>query len=98
MTITREQVIEKLKQVVDPELRLDVWTLGLIYDIQINKDDTIFIKMTFTTPFCPYGQMLIDQIKENIMKIPDVKDADIEIVFEPLWQPSEEVKLMLGIA
>ena len=96
--ITKEAVIEKLKTCIDPELRVDVWTLGLIYDIKINDDNSINIKMTFTTPFCPYGQVLIDQIKDNIMKINGVKDVDIEIVFEPLWQPSDEVKLMLGIA
>ena len=96
--ITKEAVIEELKACIDPELRVDVWTLGLIYDIKINDDNSVNIKMTFTTPFCPYGQVLIDQIKDNVMKIPGVKDVDIEIVFEPMWQPSDEVKLMLGIA
>jgi metal-sulfur cluster biosynthetic enzyme len=95
--ITRETVIEKLKSVVDPELRLDVWTLGLIYDIQINTDGVVYIKMTFTTPFCPYGEVLIDQIKDAIGIIEGVKDVSIEITFEPMWQPSDEVKAMLGI-
>ena len=94
--IDKEQVIAKLKQVVDPEIRLDIWTLGLIYDLKI-ENNIVKIKMTFTTPFCPYGEVLIDQIKEQLATIPNVEDVDIEITFEPPWQPSEEVKMMLGI-
>ena len=94
--LSKELVVEKLKLVKDPEIGLDVWTLGLIYKIDIEKD-IVKILMTFTTPFCPYGEILIDTIKEELRKNPDVKDVDIEITFEPMWQPSDEVKAMLGI-
>ena len=95
--INRELVINALMGCVDPELGIDVWTLGLIYDLQIRENDVVYIKMTFTTPFCPYGEILIDQIKEEIAKIEGVKNVDIEITFEPLWQPSDEVKMLLGV-
>lgn len=100
----KERVIDVLKRVDDPELNLDVWTLGLIYELKINKSKKIeekfevYIKMTFTTPLCPYGPMLMDligsAIKEEIKEIDDVK---IEITFEPAWQPSEELKTALGL-
>ncbi|HKZ49560.1 MAG TPA: metal-sulfur cluster assembly factor [Candidatus Nanoarchaeia archaeon] len=94
--ISRDEVIEKLKSVVDPEIRLDVWTLGLIYKIEI-ENDIVKILMTFTTPFCPYGEMLLDQIRDSLSAIKGIKDVEIEITFEPMWQPSEEVKMMLGV-
>ena len=94
--ISRDEVIEKLKSVVDPEIRLDVWTLGLIYKIEI-ENDIVKILMTFTTPFCPYGEMLLDQIRDSLSAIKGIKEVEIEITFEPMWQPSEEVKMMLGV-
>lgn len=95
--MNKEDVIEVLKKVNDPELHIDVWSLELIYNIEI-KEDIVDIKMTFTSPMCPYGPFLVDQIKTKIKEdLKGVKDVKIEVVFKPLWQPSDKVKEILGI-
>ena len=94
-TITKEIVIETLKQCLDPELQLDVWTLGLIYDVKAEKNK-IWVKMTFTTPACPYGPMLIEEIKGRLMGL-GTKNVEIEITFDPPWKPSEDLRAMLGV-
>ena len=94
--ITKEEIIKTLKTCYDPEINVDVHTLGLIYDISINDKD-VKIKMTLTTPFCPYGQFLIDQIKEKIIHNNKAKLVDIELTFDPPWQPSDELRSSLGI-
>lgn len=94
--VTLEEVRQKLKECYDPELQLDVITLGLIYDIKI-IDNKVHIKMTFTTPACPYGPFLLEDIKNKIRKIQNVKDVLIDITFNPPWQPNEELKALLGI-
>jgi metal-sulfur cluster biosynthetic enzyme len=93
--ITKEQAIDALKLCEDPELNIDVWTLGLIYDLDVN-DGKVKIKMTFTTPLCPYGPMLLDTIK---MKLTEhgASNVDLEVVFDPPWKPSEELREMLGV-
>ncbi len=93
---SREEIIETLKKCKDPEIDVDVWTLGLIYDITID-DKNISIKMTFTTPFCPYGPVLVETIKDEIKKLEGVENVVVDIVFEPPWQPSEELRAMLGV-
>ena len=94
--ITEEQAIMVLKTCEDPELNIDVWTLGLIYKMNITKD-VVVLKMTFTTPLCPYGPMLVEQIKSALTHA-GAKNVDIDVVFDPPWKPSEEVKEMLGMA
>lgn len=94
--ISQKEAIDALKQVNDPELKMNVWFLGLIYDVQI-KDDIVSILMTFTTPFCPYGPNLVEEIRERIINA-GAKDVRIELTFEPKWEPSEDVKLALGMA
>ena len=93
---TMQQVIDVLKECMDPEINIDVWTLELIYGIDIDADK-VNIKMTFTTPACPYGPVLIETIKEKLKKAEGVKDVSIQIVFLPPWKPSQEIKAMLGI-
>ena len=93
--ITQEKLIEILKNYKDPEIGIDIWTLGLIYKIEIDHD-YIKITMTFTTPFCPYGPHMLEELKSIITKA-GVKKVEIEIVFDPPWEPSEELKEMLGI-
>ena len=95
MALTKETVIEALKQCYDPEIQIDVWTLGLIYNLDVDNDN-VKIKMTFTTPACPYGPVLIDEIKTKLTSI-GVKAVDIEIVFDPPWKPSEDLRALLGI-
>ncbi len=93
--ITHEKAIEVLKQVNDPELNMDIWFLGLIYNLEV-ENDIVRIDMTFTTPFCPYGPALLDEIKTRLTGA-GAKDVAIELVFEPRWEPSEDVKIALGI-
>jgi len=94
--VTKEQVIEALKECRDPELGLDVWTLGLIYHIGVNRD-VVYIHMTFTAPFCPYGSSLVEMVREKVKAIKGVRDVEIAVVFDPPWKPSEEVRLLLGL-
>ncbi len=94
--ITREQIIDTvLKKYEDPELAVDVWTLGLIYEVVV-ETDAVRIKLTFTSPMCPYGPAMIEDLKTLIMK-EGATSVDIEITFEPPWQPSQELKEMMGM-
>jgi metal-sulfur cluster biosynthetic enzyme len=94
--ITKEQVIDVLKTIEDPELFLDIWFLGLIYSIEI-EEGKVRIEMTFTTPMCPAGPMLVDEVKRKVSAIEGASDVTVTVVFTPPWQPSDEVKGMLGM-
>lgn len=94
--VTRDQVIDVLKTIQDPEIFLDLWFLGLIYNIDI-KEDTIGIEMTFTSPMCPAGPWLVEEVRSNLAKLEGVKSVDVKVVFTPPWEPSEDVKGMLGM-
>ena len=93
---TREQVIEAMKTVKDPEIQVDIWTLGLVYAIDIKDQKTIHVKMTLTTPFCPFGPQIMMDLKAKLMKL-GFKDPNIELVFDPPWEPSDEVRDLLGL-
>ena len=93
----REQIVQMLETIVDPEIGVDIWTMGLVYDIGIQEADTVRILMTFTSPFCPAG----DKIKEEItdaMRLLGFKDVRINITFDPPWQPSAALKAALGMS
>ncbi len=92
----KEELIELLKTCFDPELQIDVWTLGLIYDLRLEAA-TVNVKMTLTTPFCPYGPQLLEEVEGKLMQAEGVKKVNIDLVFDPAWQPSEELRAMLGI-
>jgi metal-sulfur cluster biosynthetic enzyme len=94
---TQDQVIEVIKTIEDPDIFLDIWFLGLIYSININEDK-VAIEMTFTTPLCPSGPQLIAEVKEKVGKLEGVKDVQVTVTFNPPWQPSDEVKSLLGLA
>lgn len=96
--VTKPQITEALKQCYDPELLIDVWTLGLIYDIKIDEAaNKIEITMTFTFPGCPYGPMLVEDITKKLKELSGVKDVKVNVVFEPPWKPSDELRAMLGV-
>ena len=94
--ITREAIIEVLKTVEDPELFLDIWFLGLIYSIDIDQSN-VNIEMTFTTPLCPAGPQIVDEIKTKVKALEEVDEVNVKVVFNPPWEPSDEVKGMLGM-
>lgn len=95
--LTKDDIIQTLKQCHDPELGLDIYTLGLIYDVIV--DDTtgdIAIKMTFTTPLCPFGPLMVDDMKEKL-RAQGAKKIDVHVVFDPPWKPTPEVRTLLGV-
>ncbi|MCC6933105.1 MAG: DUF59 domain-containing protein [Deltaproteobacteria bacterium] len=94
--INRDDVINVLKTVYDPEIYLDLWTLGLIYDVEI-IDNNINIRMTFTSVACPVGPALVDEVKTKVSGISGVGNVNVEVVFNPPWQPSEELMALLGL-
>jgi metal-sulfur cluster biosynthetic enzyme len=93
---SREAIVEALKTVEDPELFLDIWFLGLIYDIRIDGGD-VGIDMTFTSPMCPAGPQLKHEVLTKVGAVAGVKNVAVQITFQPPWEPSEEVKGMLGM-
>lgn len=90
------EVVEALESVDDPELHVDVWTLELVRKVTI-ADRKVHILMTLTTPFCPYGPQLLDEIKGAIAEAPGVEDVELELTFEKRWEPSTDLKALLGI-
>lgn len=95
-SVSRDEVISMMKTIIDPELYIDIWTLGLIYDIDI-IGDMLNIRMTFTSVACPAGPQLVGEIKEKAKELSGITQTNVEIDFQPQWQPSEELKALLGI-
>ena len=94
-----EKIVKELKQVFDPEIPVDVYELGLIYDLFINEDYEVKILMTLTSPNCPVAESLPKEVEDKVKSIDEVKDAEVEITFDPPWTKdlmSEEAKLELG--
>lgn len=94
--LSKEQVIEVLKTVEDPELLMDIWFLGLIYSIEI-EEALVKIEMTLTSPMCPVGPQMVDQVKSKVAAMPGVELVDVRLVFSPPWEPNDEVKAYLGL-
>jgi metal-sulfur cluster biosynthetic enzyme len=94
--VTREAVIEALKTVEDPELFLDIWFLGLIYNIQIDGG-SVSIDMTFTSPMCPAGPQLKSEVEQKVGAVEGVSKVEVIITFSPPWEASDEVKGLLGM-
>ncbi len=87
MAISREDIIKEIKKVYDPEIPVNIWDLGLIYDISIN-DDKVVIEMTFTSPTCPMMEDILSQVKTNVETVTDGKPVDVKLVWEPAWDLS----------
>ncbi len=97
--ITKEQVYDAIKTVIDPEVGFNVVDMGLIYDVNIDEKNNVHIKMTLSTRGCPLHQMMQQWVKEAVEKLPDVGEVSVEIVWDPPWNitmASEEVKKALG--
>jgi len=98
--VAKDVIIEGLREVYDPELHYNIYDLGLVYDIDVKDGGDVKIVMTLTTPACPIGPMVTEQINESIGLIPGVKNVDVEFTFDPPWGPdkmSDEAKADLGL-
>lgn len=93
-------VIKALKQVYDPEIPVNIYDLGLIYELVINKAHEVYLKMTFTAPNCPMADDVMADVKASVEDVPGIKACNIELVFEPAWDKSmlsEEARVELGM-
>ncbi len=93
-------VIKALKLVYDPEIPVNIYDLGLIYELVINKEHDVFIKMTFTAPNCPMADDVLADVKASVEDVPGIKSCNIELVFDPVWDKSmlsEEARVELGM-
>jgi FeS assembly SUF system protein len=98
--VTKEEIVTALKDCYDPEIPINVWDLGLVYDINI-EDGSVGIKMTLTAPGCMMGGIIAEEVKAKIKAVNGVKDAKVDLVFDPPWTPdkmSQEAKAQMGIA
>ena len=95
-----EKIVKTLKTIYDPEIPVDIYELGLIYDVLVNEDNEVKVIMTLTTPNCPVAESLPLDVKEKVKSIDGVEDAEVELTFDPPWTRdlmSEEAKLMKGL-
>ena len=94
-----DDVILSLKQVYDPEIPVNIYDLGLIYELNISKEREVYIKMTFTAPNCPMADEVIGEVKHSVEDTPGVKSCEIELTFDPVWDQSmlsDEARVALG--
>jgi Predicted metal-sulfur cluster biosynthetic enzyme len=94
-----EDVVLALKQVYDPEIPVNIYDLGLVYELHIDKEHQVFIKMTFTAPNCPMADEVLADVKHVVEDTPGVKSCSIELVFDPVWDRSmlsDEARVALG--
>ena len=95
----KEKVITEIKKIYDPEIPVNIYELGLIYDIKI-KDKDVQVKMTLTTPNCPVAESLPKEVKDSILELNDVNNVDLDLVWDPPWDKSmmsEAAKLELNL-
>uniref|UniRef100_A0A832MP49 Metal-sulfur cluster assembly factor n=1 Tax=Pseudothermotoga hypogea TaxID=57487 RepID=A0A832MP49_9THEM len=98
--ITKEKVLEALKQVIDFEIGLDIVSLGLVYDVAIDNENNVTVTMTMTTPACPLAGLILQDAEDKVRQIEGVKDVKINLTFDPPWTPdrmSEEIRKKFGI-
>tara|TARA_B100001029_G_scaffold146876_1_gene127575 strand:+ start:167 stop:466 length:300 start_codon:yes stop_codon:yes gene_type:complete len=98
--ILKDKVIEEIKKIYDPEIPVNIYELGLIYDINIDNENNVKINMTLTSPNCPVAESLPNEVKNSVKEIKDVKNVDLNLVWEPPWDKSmmsESAKLELNL-
>ena len=96
----KEKIIVEVKKIYDPEIPVNIYELGLIYDILIEKDNNVKINMTLTSPNCPVAESLPKEVKDSIMTVKEVKNVDLNLVWDPPWDKdrmSEAAKLELNL-
>tara|TARA_B100000482_G_C12407723_1_gene219786 strand:- start:80 stop:379 length:300 start_codon:yes stop_codon:yes gene_type:complete len=96
----KEKIINEIKKIYDPEIPVNIYELGLIYDIKIDKTNNVKVKMTLTTPNCPVAESLPKEVKDSIIEVKEVNDVDLELVWDPPWDKSmmsEAARLELNL-
>lgn len=101
--IEKEQIIERLKEIMDPELGIDIVTLGLIREIELgewledfNMYDKVKVTMTLTSPMCPFADTLIEEVETKLQEINN-GEGEVDLTFDPPWEPSENIRLLLNL-
>ena len=100
MADIKEKIISEIKKIYDPEIPVNIYELGLIYKIEVNEENKVIIEMTLTSPNCPVAESLPNSVKETILKIEEVKDVDLKLVWDPPWDKdkmSEAAKIELNL-
>lgn len=96
----KEKVIEVLNSIYDPEIPVNIWELGFIYKLEVNKNNDVYILMTLTAPNCPVAESLPMEVQTKVAMIPGVNKVDVEVTFDPPWEMemmTEAAKLELGL-
>jgi FeS assembly SUF system protein len=95
-----DSVVEALKSIYDPEIPVDIYELGLIYDVAISEDGDAIVTMTLTTPHCPVAESMPAEVELRVLSVPGIRDAEVKLVWDPPWDPSkmsDEARLELGM-
>ncbi len=96
----RDQVVQVLRAVYDPEIPVDIWELGLVYDLEVDAEGRVLVRMTLTSPACPVAGTLPGEVEAKVRAVPGVREARVELTWDPPWGPermSEAARLQLGI-
>jgi len=96
----KKNVIEEIKKIFDPEIPVNIYELGLIYKVEVDETNKVYIEMTLTSPNCPVAESLPKDVKDNTMKVEGVSDVDLKLVWDPPWDKdkmSEAAKLELNL-
>jgi len=96
----KNNVIDALKSIYDPEIPVDIYELGLIYDVAISEDGDAVVTMTLTTPHCPVAESLPNEVELRVLSVPGIRDSEVKLVWDPPWDPSkmsDEARLELGM-
>ena len=100
MSDLKEKIISEIKKIYDPEIPVNIYELGLIYKVEVVDNKKVFIEMTLTSPNCPVAESLPKMVKDNVLKIEEVSDVDLKLVWSPPWTKdmmSEAAKLELNL-
>ena len=100
MSVLKEKVISEIKKIYDPEIPVNIYELGLIYKVEVDEVNKVYIEMTLTSPNCPVAESLPKDVKDNTMKVEGVSDVDLKLVWDPPWDKdkmSEAAKLELNL-
>ena len=96
----KKKIVEEIKKIYDPEIPVNIYELGLIYKIEVLEEKKVYVEMTLTSPNCPVAESLPNNVKDNILKLDDVSDVELKLVWEPKWGPhrmSEAARLELNL-